>query len=198
MLALQPARLSPGFCAASSMYAHKISPYQPQICCYLSLSSHSYLLIPPFSSVPTPQRHQSLTHTHTHTPNLLRLVAFPIVCQTTGAALLLLLPTSSTRCGQRETGLTGEIWRKKKRKRQINVDERNWRDLGGGTAGCLALYWYPWASVTFYHRLFGSVSSAKAPSDWLHGRGGDELMSRRSKTDKQSPPTAVVHQRHRC
>lgn len=67
MLVLQPAQLSHGFCDASTI-CPQISPYQAQICRYLSLSSHSYLLIPPFSSVPTPRRHQSLTSPHPLSP----------------------------------------------------------------------------------------------------------------------------------
>lgn len=60
-------RLSHGVCAATRI-CPQISPYQARICRYLSLSSHSYLLIPPFSSVPTPQRHQSLTSPHPLSP----------------------------------------------------------------------------------------------------------------------------------
>lgn len=67
MLVLQTAQLSHGFCAASTI-CPQISPYQAQICRYLSLSSHSYLFIPPFSSVPTPHRHQSLTSPHPLSP----------------------------------------------------------------------------------------------------------------------------------
>lgn len=67
MLVLQPAQLSHSYCDASSI-CPQISPYQAQICRHLSLSSHSYLLIPPSSSVPTPRRHQSLTSPHPLSP----------------------------------------------------------------------------------------------------------------------------------
>lgn len=143
-------------CCSYTSICPQMSPYQAQICRYLSLSSHSYLLIPPFSSVPTPQRHQSLTPPASSSASL-RFASSVRARRQRCCCPRLLRGVVSERRG----------WQERFGKRQIKVNKRSGICRETAVVFNTVRVFSPAniVPVTFCTNL--SDSWAKAPFDWL-------------------------------